>query len=58
MKVASWFLIIIGFTVLGAVMFFGFDAIGTEYAKVANQASLITDNVITQYISEKVNKPK
>ena len=58
MKIASWFLILVGFAVLGAVMFFGFDAVGQEYVKVAHQASLVTDNVITQYLSDKVSKPK
>jgi poly-gamma-glutamate capsule biosynthesis protein CapA/YwtB (metallophosphatase superfamily) len=58
MKILSWFLIIIGFAGLAGVMFFGFDSIGAEYAKIAEQASTSTNNVVTQYIKDKISKPK
>lgn len=58
MKLVSWFLILIGFAGLSIAMLFGFDAIGAEYVKIAEQARAASDNVVTQYITEKISKPK
>lgn len=58
MKITSWFLIIVGFAGLGAAMFFGFDAVGQEYTTIAEQSRMRTDSVVTQYITDKISKPK
>lgn len=57
MKIFSWFLVISGFAVLGTTMFFGIEAIGNEYSKVADSASSSVSTVFNQYKKTKVITP-